>query len=33
VKKKYVALVHGWVKKDSGTLTQSISRDQCGECG
>jgi len=27
VKKKYVALVHGWVKKDSGTLTQSISRD------
>jgi 23S rRNA pseudouridine1911/1915/1917 synthase len=27
VKKKYVALVHGFVKKDSGTLTQSISRD------
>ncbi len=27
IKKKYVALVHGWVKKDSGTLTQSISRD------
>ena len=27
VKKKYVALVHGWVKKDSGTLPQSISRD------
>jgi len=27
VKKKYVALVHGWVKKDSGTLTESISRD------
>jgi 23S rRNA pseudouridine1911/1915/1917 synthase len=27
VKKKYVALVHGWIKKDSGTLTQSISRD------
>ena len=27
VKKKYVALAHGWVKKDSGTLTQSISRD------
>jgi 23S rRNA pseudouridine1911/1915/1917 synthase len=27
VKKKYVALVHGWVKKDSGTITQSISRD------
>jgi 23S rRNA pseudouridine1911/1915/1917 synthase len=28
VRKKYVALVHGWVKKDSGTLTQSISRDR-----
>ena len=27
VKKKYVALVHGWVKKDEGTLAQSISRD------
>jgi 23S rRNA pseudouridine1911/1915/1917 synthase len=27
VKKKYVALVHGWVKKDTGTLAQSISRD------
>jgi 23S rRNA pseudouridine1911/1915/1917 synthase len=27
VKKKYVALVHGWVKKDLGTLAQSISRD------
>jgi 23S rRNA pseudouridine1911/1915/1917 synthase len=27
VKKKYVALVHGWVKKDSGTLSESISRD------
>lgn len=27
VKKKYVALVHGWVNKDSGTLAQSISRD------
>ena len=27
VKKKYVALVQGWVKKDSGTLAQSISRD------
>jgi 23S rRNA pseudouridine1911/1915/1917 synthase len=27
VKKKYVALVHGWVKKDSGTITLSISRD------
>jgi 23S rRNA pseudouridine1911/1915/1917 synthase len=28
VKKKYVALAHGWVKKDSGTITQSISRDR-----
>ena len=28
VKKKYVALVHGRVKKDSGTLAQSISRDR-----
>jgi 23S rRNA pseudouridine1911/1915/1917 synthase len=28
VRKKYVALVHGWVKKDSGTLDQSISRDR-----
>jgi 23S rRNA pseudouridine1911/1915/1917 synthase len=28
VKKKYVALVHGWVKKDSGTMNQSISRDR-----
>ncbi|MGB8581151.1 MAG: RluA family pseudouridine synthase [Candidatus Sulfotelmatobacter sp.] len=28
VKKKYVALVHGWVKKDCGTITQSISRDR-----
>jgi 23S rRNA pseudouridine1911/1915/1917 synthase len=28
VKKKYVALVHGWVKKDSGTIGQSISRDR-----
>ena len=28
VKKKYIALVHGWVKKDSGTLDQSISRDR-----
>jgi 23S rRNA pseudouridine1911/1915/1917 synthase len=26
VKKKYAALVHGWVKKDSGTLAQSIGR-------
>ena len=28
VKKKYVALVHGWVKKDAGTIDQSISRDR-----
>jgi 23S rRNA pseudouridine1911/1915/1917 synthase len=28
VKKKYIALVHGWVKKDSGTLAESISRDR-----
>jgi 23S rRNA pseudouridine1911/1915/1917 synthase len=28
VKKKYVALVHGWVKKDQGTIAQSISRDR-----
>jgi 23S rRNA pseudouridine1911/1915/1917 synthase len=27
VKKKYIALVHGWVKKDSGTINQSIRRD------
>jgi 23S rRNA pseudouridine1911/1915/1917 synthase len=27
VRKKYVALVHGWVKKDSGTINQSIGRD------
>ena len=27
VKKKYVALVHGLVKKDSGTISKSISRD------
>src|SRR3984957_1854648 len=27
VKKTYVALVHGWVKKDAGTINQSISRD------
>ncbi len=39
VKKKYVTLVHGWVKKDSGTISQSISRDrvhrahpQCDDC-
>jgi 23S rRNA pseudouridine1911/1915/1917 synthase len=28
VKKKYIALVHGWVKKDSGTIDQGISRDR-----
>jgi len=28
VKKKYVTLVHGWIKKDSGTINQSISRDR-----
>jgi 23S rRNA pseudouridine1911/1915/1917 synthase len=28
VKKKYIALVHGWVKKDSGTVSASISRDR-----
>jgi 23S rRNA pseudouridine1911/1915/1917 synthase len=28
VKKTYVALVHGWVKQDRGTITQSISRDR-----
>ncbi len=28
VKKKYVTLVHGWVKRDSGTISQSISRDR-----
>jgi 23S rRNA pseudouridine1911/1915/1917 synthase len=28
VKKKYMTLVHGWVKKDSGTIDQSISRDR-----
>jgi 23S rRNA pseudouridine1911/1915/1917 synthase len=28
VRKKYLALVHGWVKKDSGTINQSISRDR-----
>jgi 23S rRNA pseudouridine1911/1915/1917 synthase len=27
VRKKYIALVHGWVKKDSGTINQSIGRD------
>src|SRR3984957_12931591 len=28
VKKKYIALVHGWLKKDAGTIDQSISRDR-----
>jgi len=28
VKKTYVALVHGWPKKDSGTITAAISRDR-----
>ena len=28
VKKKYTALVHGWLKKDSGTISNSISRDR-----
>jgi 23S rRNA pseudouridine1911/1915/1917 synthase len=28
VKKKYVALVQGWVKKDAGTVSASISRDR-----
>jgi len=28
VKKKYLALVHGWVKKESGTISASISRDR-----
>ena len=27
VKKTYVALVHGWVKRDSGTIAEPISRD------
>jgi 23S rRNA pseudouridine1911/1915/1917 synthase len=27
VKKTYVALVHGWLKKDRGTISASISRD------
>src|SRR5580658_7488950 len=27
VKKTYIALVHGWPKKDHGTITASISRD------
>ena len=28
VKKTYIALVHGWVKQDLGTITSSISRDR-----
>jgi len=28
VKKKYIALVHGWPKKDSGTVSANISRDR-----
>jgi 23S rRNA pseudouridine1911/1915/1917 synthase len=28
VKKTYIALVHGWPKKDSGTISASISRDR-----
>jgi len=28
VHKKYIALVHGWMKKDSGTVSASISRDR-----
>ena len=28
VKKTYIALVHGWTKKDSGTISASISRDR-----
>jgi len=28
VRKKYIALVHGWVKTDSGTISASISRDR-----
>jgi 23S rRNA pseudouridine1911/1915/1917 synthase len=27
VRKTYLALVHGWVKKDSGTISAAISRD------
>ena len=27
VKKTYIALVHGWVKQDRGTISSSISRD------
>ncbi|HUC29087.1 MAG TPA: RluA family pseudouridine synthase [Candidatus Acidoferrum sp.] len=28
VKKTYIALVHGWLKKDRGTIAASISRDR-----
>lgn len=28
VKKTYIALVHGWVKQDRGTISSSISRDR-----
>ena len=28
VKKTYIALVHGWVKQDSGTISSNISRDR-----
>jgi 23S rRNA pseudouridine1911/1915/1917 synthase len=28
VKKRYIALVHGWVKNDAGTINQGISRDR-----
>jgi 23S rRNA pseudouridine1911/1915/1917 synthase len=28
VKKTYIALVHGWVKKDRGTISATISRDR-----
>jgi 23S rRNA pseudouridine1911/1915/1917 synthase len=28
IKKKYLALVHGWLKQDSGTISASISRDR-----
>jgi 23S rRNA pseudouridine1911/1915/1917 synthase len=28
IKKTYIALVHGWVKQDRGTISSSISRDR-----
>src|SRR3984893_12468602 len=28
IKKKYLALVHGWLKRDRGTINSSISRDR-----